>query len=110
MVLFNFGPSEFPVRRGDRIAQLIIERYAVVQLEEVGFGFYAPDPLAPTLRGAQGFGSTGLNTPDRTPNNAPSIRFRRTGIDPSNSTPASPPVDPRSLDGTTINSEVLRRE
>ena len=76
MVLFNFGPSEFPVRRGDRIAQLIIERYAVVQLEEVGFGSYAPDPLAPTLRGAQGFGSTGLSTPDRTPNRAPSICFR----------------------------------
>ena len=78
------------MQRGDRIAQLIVERYASVRLEEVAFGRYAPDPLAPTLRGAQSFGSTGLNTPD--------------------STPVNTPVDPRSLDGTSINSEVLRAE
>ena len=98
------------MQRGDRIAQLIVERYASVRLEEVAFGRYAPDPLAPTLRGAQSFGSTGINTPDRTPVSAPTIRFRRTGINTPNSTPASTPVDPRSLDGTSINSEVLRAE
>ncbi|WOC29260.1 dUTPase [Equine parapoxvirus] len=52
VVLLNFGPADFHVRRGDRVAQLICEcicRPMVVDVNE----------LAGTLRGDAGFGSTG---------------------------------------------------
>ena len=39
---------------GDRIAQLIIERIAILPVEEV-------EDLDSTVRGEGGFGSTGLN-------------------------------------------------
>ncbi|QJP03662.1 deoxyuridine triphosphatase [Aviadenovirus cerasi] len=52
VVLFNFSDSNFNVRRGDRIAQFILERHLTPDLEEV-------DRLVETARGASGFGSTG---------------------------------------------------
>ncbi|MBI4418562.1 MAG: dUTP diphosphatase, partial [Ignavibacteriales bacterium] len=54
IILTNFGKKDFVVRRGDRIAQMIVARYERVQWEEV------PD-LSQTGRGAGGFGHTGVN-------------------------------------------------
>ncbi|KAH6566969.1 hypothetical protein BASA50_003024 [Batrachochytrium salamandrivorans] len=56
VVLFNFGTSDFQVKRGDRIAQLIIERIAMVDVVEV-------EDLDNTERGQGGFGSTGVAAP-----------------------------------------------
>ena len=53
VLLQNHGESEFPVKSGDRIAQLILEKIQVAQLMEV-------PSLEPTARDAGGFGSTGL--------------------------------------------------
>jgi dUTP pyrophosphatase len=53
VVLLNTDPSEpFTVRRGDRIAQLVVQPVTRVQ-------FLDADELPPTPRGAGGFGSTG---------------------------------------------------
>lgn len=52
VLLINHGAEPFTIRRGDRIAQLIVssvEHVAVVEVEELGN----------TTRGAGGFGSTG---------------------------------------------------
>ncbi|MGB9874449.1 MAG: dUTP diphosphatase, partial [Hydrogenobacter sp.] len=47
------GQEEFVVRRGDRIAQMVICPVVRVLLEEV-------QELTPTERGPNGFGSTGV--------------------------------------------------
>jgi len=52
--MFNFGEKEFVVKKGDRIAQLILERIYVPEVVEV-------EELDETERGAGGFGSTGVN-------------------------------------------------
>ncbi len=52
IILTNFGKKEFVVRRGDRIAQLVISRYARAGWEE-------KESLEGTARGAGGFGHTG---------------------------------------------------
>jgi dUTP pyrophosphatase len=52
VILVNLSNRPFRVRRGDRIAQLVIAPVAPVALAEVV-------ELAPTGRGAGGFGSTG---------------------------------------------------
>lgn len=46
--------EDFAVKRGDRIAQLILERISMADVIEV-------DELTSTERGAAGFGSTGVN-------------------------------------------------
>jgi dUTP pyrophosphatase len=56
IILTNFGRKPYTVQRGDRIAQLIVQRYARVEWEEVG-------ELAETRRGAGGFGHTGVTSP-----------------------------------------------
>ena len=53
VILHNAGPGEFAVRRGDRIAQLVVQRLPDVELVQA-------DELAPSQRGAGGFGSTGV--------------------------------------------------
>ncbi len=53
IILINLGKKEFVVKRGDRIAQMIISKYAKVEWEEV-------KELNTTQRGAGGFGHTGL--------------------------------------------------
>ena len=53
VILFNGGSDTFVVRRGDRIAQMVVKPVPLVELEEV-------DTLEETDRGAGGFGSTGL--------------------------------------------------
>ncbi len=52
IVLSNFGKNVFTVKRGDRIAQMIISSYTTVVWNEV-------DTLKTTARGAGGFGHTG---------------------------------------------------
>ncbi len=53
IILANFGKETFWIRRGDRIAQLVIARYERVQWQLV-------DELPSTSRGDAGFGSTGI--------------------------------------------------
>lgn len=52
VVLSNFGREDFVIHRGDRIAQMVIARYAHADWEEI-------DSLDDTERGAGGFGHTG---------------------------------------------------
>lgn len=56
VVLENRSPLELKVHKGERIAQLIVERYERVRLEDVA---HIVDIL-PTMRGDAGLGSTGL--------------------------------------------------
>ncbi|WNM88205.1 ORF1 [Fowl aviadenovirus A] len=58
VVLFNFSESSFNIRRGDRVAQLILERIMVPEVSEL-------TQLGETDRGASGFGSTGMGAVDR---------------------------------------------
>lgn len=51
VLLINFGSEEFCVRRGDRIAQLVIAPVSRATWQEV-------DDLAATARGTGGFGHT----------------------------------------------------
>ena len=52
IALVNLGPSAYTVRRGDRIAQLVIQRVEQARLEQV-------PALDATERDAGGFGHTG---------------------------------------------------
>lgn len=52
VILINLGPEDFTIRRGDRIAQLVIAPVVQAQWREVA-------DLDETSRGAGGFGSTG---------------------------------------------------
>ena len=54
VVLFNHGDKDFVVNKGDRIAQLILEKCDTPKVEEIGF-------LEETDRGSGGFGSTGAH-------------------------------------------------
>ena len=53
VLLVNHGDKPVPVRRGDRIAQLVIQRVERAELLEV-------NELPASERGAGGFGSTGV--------------------------------------------------
>jgi dUTP pyrophosphatase len=52
VILVNHGPEDFTIRRGDRIAQLVIAPVVQATWTEVA-------DLDETVRGAGGFGSTG---------------------------------------------------
>jgi len=52
VIIFNMGDNDFEVKKGARIAQLILERCETPPVEEIGL-------LQETLRGEGGFGSTG---------------------------------------------------
>jgi dUTP pyrophosphatase len=52
VILYNFGETDFVVRRGDRIAQLVVSPVPRVELVE-------GDALDETERGSGGFGHTG---------------------------------------------------
>jgi dUTP pyrophosphatase len=52
VLLVNLGSEPFTIRRGDRIAQLVVARVKHVDIEAV-------EALAETARGGGGFGSTG---------------------------------------------------
>ena len=53
IILLNHGAHEFPVKRGDRIAQMVIQKLPEVELVPV-------TELNGSKRGAGGFGSTGV--------------------------------------------------
>ena len=53
MILINLGEAPFTLRRGDRIAQLVISRVEAIEWEEA-------DGLEDSGRGGGGFGSTGV--------------------------------------------------
>jgi len=52
VALFNLGDVPFEIKKGDRIAQLVLERCETPDVHEI-------DTLDETGRGAGGFGSTG---------------------------------------------------
>ena len=52
VIIYNRGDKPFPVKRGDRIAQMVIMKLPEVELVQV-------ERLSDTERGAGGFGSTG---------------------------------------------------
>ncbi len=52
VILINHGDEGFPIRRGDRIAQMVVAPVTAVS-------FFATASLDDTERGAGGFGSTG---------------------------------------------------
>jgi dUTP pyrophosphatase len=56
VILINLGAEPFSIRRGDRIAQLVIAPVAEVEWDEA----LAGDELESTERGTGGFGSTGV--------------------------------------------------
>jgi dUTP pyrophosphatase len=53
VILFNFSDRDFKISAGDRVAQLILERIVTPDVLEV-------EDLDVTVRGAGGFGSTGV--------------------------------------------------
>ena len=53
VLLFNHGSEPFEIRVGDRIAQLILEKFEFCEVIQV-------DSITETLRGSGGFGSTGI--------------------------------------------------
>jgi dUTP pyrophosphatase len=55
VVLCNHGKIDFNIKKGDRIAQLVLEKFEVAEVQEV-----KEFEGAPTDRGAGGFGSTGI--------------------------------------------------
>ncbi|MDO4396452.1 MAG: dUTP diphosphatase [Clostridia bacterium] len=53
VILINWGQEEFVINNGDRIAQIVINRYEQAELSMV-------ESLGETERGAGGFGHTGV--------------------------------------------------
>lgn len=53
VLLFNHSDEDFEVKRGARVAQLILERAETPEVLEV-------DTVGATARGTSGFGSTGV--------------------------------------------------
>ena len=53
IVFTNYGKNDFVVKRGDRIAQMIVAKYERVEWEET-------HQLSETVRGSGGFGHTGI--------------------------------------------------
>lgn len=53
VIVLNLGKSAYTVRKGERIAQMIVARYEPVEWEEAG--------VAQSKRGEGGFGSTGTH-------------------------------------------------
>jgi dUTP pyrophosphatase len=52
-ILVNLGAEPYTIRRGDRVAQLVVARVEAVEWEEA-------EELSSSERGAGGFGSTGV--------------------------------------------------
>jgi dUTP pyrophosphatase len=52
VILINHSDDNFPIQRGDRIAQLVLAPVTLARWDEV-------DELDATMRGEGGFGSTG---------------------------------------------------
>jgi dUTP pyrophosphatase len=52
VILYNSGAEPFTVQRGDRIAQMVVQKFETVEFNKV-------DALTESDRGQSGFGSTG---------------------------------------------------
>ena len=55
VLLFNHSDRDFDVNKGDRVAQLVLERIYTPEIQEV-------ESLEESARGAGGFGSTGVGS------------------------------------------------
>lgn len=55
VILFNTSEDVFTIAEGDRIAQMVIQKFETAEFEPV-------DALTETDRGAGGFGSTGISS------------------------------------------------
>ena len=53
VILANFGEAEFAVRKGDKVAQIVVAPVTQAEVVEV-------DEIDSTDRGVGGFGSTGV--------------------------------------------------
>ena len=53
IIIINHGQENFEIKKGDKIAQAVINKFEVGEIEEV-------DELNESERGAGGYGSTGL--------------------------------------------------
>jgi len=53
ILLINFSDTDFEINNGDRIAQMIISKHEKISWEEV-------EVLSDTIRGAGGYGHTGM--------------------------------------------------
>lgn len=53
VILVNFGQNEFVVKNGDRIAQIVLNKYEPIE-------FVVDEELSSTERGEGGFGSSGV--------------------------------------------------
>ena len=53
VILINAGEKDFTIARGDRIAQMVVQKLADIEL-------VAAEQLSDTSRGTGGFGSTGV--------------------------------------------------
>lgn len=76
VVLFNFGPEDFAVKVGDRVAQLILEQISMAPAVRV-------EELTGTQRGEGGFGSTGVSQAPVKEEEGPKSKVQRT-ISPTN--------------------------
>jgi len=52
VLLFNHSDQDYAIKRGDRVAQLIVQKFEKID-------FIPVDSLEDTVRGGNGFGSTG---------------------------------------------------
>jgi dUTP pyrophosphatase len=80
ILLFNLSDQDFAIKRGDRIAQLILEQIVIPEIQEV-------EDLSETTRGAGGFGSTGVSSTRDPPALSPMEMKKQRTISPQ------PPVD-----------------
>ena len=55
IVIFNLGKRDFYIKRGDRVAQIILEQIFNLEIEESKI-----IDISPSTRGTDGFGSTGI--------------------------------------------------
>jgi dUTP pyrophosphatase len=81
VILFNLDTEKaFEVQKGDRIAQLILEKISMASLEEV-------DDLDATVRGTGGFGSTGVSVVEPSPNKKVKTDNDEKGTEEENTNP-----------------------
>ena len=99
VILFNHGDQEFQVKMGDRIAQLILEKIDTPPVEEV-------QGHDSTVRGAGGFGSTGVSGQNDTGSGS---NEKRNEIDQNERTEAKDSVNKNeTLKGKNISGSKMR--
>ena len=68
ILLINHSDVKFDIKKGDRIAQLVLERISLAELNEVS-------ELEETQRGQKGFGSTGVSKKKEEKRREKKVRF-----------------------------------